>query len=86
MRLAGSAGVSGNSSPGASCFLPRSSTVERILACRMLTDSCAICRPHVSYPKLHSRWGFQGITNIKLMAYHLLFQRPLNEVAELGSG
>ena len=47
IRLAGSAAVRGTSSPGASCFLPRSSTVERILACRMLADSCVICGPHI---------------------------------------
>ena len=44
--LAGSAGVRGSSLPGASCFLPRSSTVDRSLALRMLDASWSICRTH----------------------------------------
>ena len=41
--LAGSAGVSGSSLLGPSCFLPRSSTVDRSFALRMLDASWSIC-------------------------------------------
>lgn len=44
--LAGSAGVSGSSLPGPSCFLPRSSTVDRSFALRMLDASWSICSNH----------------------------------------